>query len=85
VPTYRVSYEIAYTLHVNVEADSKNAAAEIVRDMEESRIGIGKCDEVVIARVEQYFSANQTWYGMEAYPVDSGCFQIGSYWRCNGR
>jgi hypothetical protein len=56
--TYRVSYEIVRrTLYANVEAGSKNAAAEIVRDMEGSRIGIGKCEEIVIVCVEQYFSA----------------------------
>ena len=59
MPTYRVSYDIAYTLSVNVEAGSKNAAAETVRDMEENRIGIGKCDELVVVHVEQYFSAQE--------------------------
>jgi hypothetical protein len=35
VPIYRVNYEIVrHTLYVNVEAGSKNAAAEIVRAME---------------------------------------------------
>jgi hypothetical protein len=45
---------VRHTLYVNVEAGSKNAAAKIVQDMEASRIGIGKCEEIVVVRVEQY-------------------------------
>jgi hypothetical protein len=57
VPTYRVNYEVVRrTFHINVEANSKNAAAKIVRDMEESMIGVGKCEEIVIVGVEQYFN-----------------------------
>jgi hypothetical protein len=49
VPTYRVNYEIVrHTLCVNVEADSKNTAARIVKDIAESKLGIGKCDFLTV-------------------------------------
>jgi hypothetical protein len=52
-----VNYEIVrHTLYVNVEANSKNIAARIVQDIAESKLGIGKCEEIVIVQVEQYFS-----------------------------
>jgi hypothetical protein len=63
VPTYRVNYErVRHTLCVNVEAGSKNAAAEIVRAMEESRIGVGKYYQIVVAHVEQYFNRDKEQY-----------------------
>jgi hypothetical protein len=58
MPTYRVHYEVVrHTLYANVEADSKNAAATIVQNMEEIKLGIGKCQEIVVVHIEQYFSA----------------------------
>jgi hypothetical protein len=58
MPTYRVSYEIVRrTLYVDVEAGSKNVAAELAVNMERSMINIGKWPEIVIVDVEQYFSA----------------------------
>jgi hypothetical protein len=58
MPTYRVSYEIVRrTLYVDVEAGSKNVAAELTLNMERSMINIGKWPEIVIVDVEQYFSA----------------------------
>jgi hypothetical protein len=57
MPTYRVNYEIVqHTLYVNVEADSKNAAAEIVRNMDWRVISIGKCPKIAVVHVEQYFA-----------------------------
>jgi hypothetical protein len=47
---------VRHTLYVNVEANSKNIAARIVQDIAESKLGIGKCEEIVIVQVEQYFS-----------------------------
>jgi hypothetical protein len=58
MPTYRVSYEIVRrTLYVDVEAGSKNVAAEMAVNMERSMISIGKWPEIKILNVEQYFSA----------------------------
>lgn len=58
MPTYRVSYEIVRrTLYVDVEAGSKNLAAELTLNMERSLVNIGKWPEIAIVDVEQYFSA----------------------------
>jgi hypothetical protein len=57
VPTYRVHYEVVrHTLYVKVDATSKNAAAQIARYIAERKLGIGKCEEVVILHVEQYLT-----------------------------
>jgi hypothetical protein len=43
-------------LYVKVDASSKNAAAQIARYIAERKLGIGKCEEVVIVHVEQYLA-----------------------------
>jgi len=39
--------------------------------------------ELGLAAIPLFLGAQGDW--PEAYPVDSGCFQVGSYGRCNGR
>ena len=57
MPTYRVHYEVVrHTLYVKVEASINNAAAQIARYIEERKLDIGKCEEVVILHVEQYLA-----------------------------